>query len=168
MIKPRGRPFEPGNKYGRGRPKGSRNRPKTGDELLDKFEPHLMSECIRRALKEGDRTALRLCVERINPTRRGVPLLFKLPTIRSARDAERAAEKVAQALQRGECTPPEAIEVMRFLQAHAQLLQDLQMEIRLERLEERIQAREGEPEHPRPERLRKNPISHKMNTDAHG
>ena len=139
MNKTRGRPFEAGNKFG-GRPKGSRNRPKSGDELLNKFEPHLMSECIRRALKEGDRTALRLCVERINPTRRGVPLLFRLPTIRSAQDAERAAEKVAQALQRGQCTPPEAIEVMRFLQAQAQLLQDLQMESRLERLEQRMRG----------------------------
>ena len=69
MNKTRGQPFESGNQFGRGRPKGSRNRPKTGDELLDKFEPHLMSECIRRALKEGDRTALRLCVERISLTR---------------------------------------------------------------------------------------------------
>jgi hypothetical protein len=85
--------------------------------------------------------------------------------MRSAQDAERAAEKVAQALRRGECTPPEAIEVMRFLQARAQLLQDLQMEMRLERLEERMQARAGEPEQPRPERLRKNPISPRMNTD---
>ena len=142
MNKPRGRPFEPGNEFGRGRPKGSRNGPKAGDDLLERFEPQLMGECIRRALKEGDRTALRLCVERINPTRRGVPLLFKLPTIRSAQDAERAAEKVAQALQRGQCTPPEAIEVMRFLLAHAQLLQDLQMESRLDELEERIRGRE--------------------------
>jgi hypothetical protein len=72
-----------------------------------------------------------------------VALLFKPPRIRSAQDAERAAEKVAEALQRGRCTPNEAIEVMRFLQAHAQLLQDLQMESRLEKLEQRIQGQEG-------------------------
>ena len=59
------------------------------------------------------------------PARRGVPLSFKLPTIRSTEDAERAAEKVSEALHRGQCTPAEATEVMRFLQAHAQLLQDL-------------------------------------------
>jgi hypothetical protein len=40
MNKPRGRPFEPGNPFGRGRRKGSRNRPKCGDDLLDKYEPH--------------------------------------------------------------------------------------------------------------------------------
>jgi hypothetical protein len=52
-----------------GRPKGSRNRPRPGEDLLGRFAPHLMSECIRRALKEGDRAALRLCVERVSPTR---------------------------------------------------------------------------------------------------
>jgi hypothetical protein len=29
--KPRGKPFQPGNQFGQGRPKGSRNRPKLGD-----------------------------------------------------------------------------------------------------------------------------------------
>jgi hypothetical protein len=143
MDKPRGRPFGPGNQFGRGRRKGSRNRPKCGDDLLDKYAPHLMGECIRRALAEGDGTALRLCVERISPARRGVPLSFKLPTIRSTEDAERAAEKVSEALHRGQCTPAEATEVMRFLRAHTQLLQDLQMESRLDALEERIEGREG-------------------------
>jgi hypothetical protein len=67
--------------------------PKPGDDLLDQFVPHL----IRRALKEGDRTAVRLCVERVRPTRRGVALSFRLPAIPSAEDAERAVEKVTEA-----------------------------------------------------------------------
>jgi hypothetical protein len=76
----------------------------------------------------------------------GVPLSFKLPTIRSSRDVERAAEKVTEALHRGQCTTAEATEVMRFLQAHTQL-QGLQMESRLDELEERIEGREGGAEH---------------------
>ena len=91
----------------------------------------------------GDRTALRLCVERVSPTRRGVALPFGFPAIRSAGDAQRAVEKVSQALHRGQCTPAEATEVMKFLQAHTQLLQDLQMESRLEALEEKFEGREG-------------------------
>jgi hypothetical protein len=82
------------------------------------------------------------------PARRGVPLLFNLPTIRSAQDAERAAGRVTQALHRGQCTPAEATEVMRFLQAHTDLLQDLQIERRLDEVERRIQEREKEREHP--------------------
>jgi hypothetical protein len=140
MNKPRGRPFQPGHQLSKGRPKGSRNRPRPADDILEQRAPHLMDECIRRALEEGDRTALRLCVERVS--RRGAPLSFKLPMIRSAQDAERAAAKVTQALHRGQCTPPEANEVMRFLQAHVRLRQDIEMESRLEALEERFQERE--------------------------
>jgi hypothetical protein len=143
MNKPRGRPFEPGHTLSQGRPKGSRNRPKPGEEVLDKFGEHVMGECLRRALKEGDRTALRLCVERVSPARRGVALSFKLPAIRSAEDTERAVEKVTQALRRGQCTPAEATEVMKFLKARGQVLEDLQFESRLDDLERRIQAREG-------------------------
>jgi hypothetical protein len=87
-----------------------------------------MGECLRRALKEGDRTALRLCVERVSPARWGTALSFKLPAIRSAEDAERAVEKVTQALQRGQCTPSAATEVMKFLQARGQVLEGLLME----------------------------------------
>jgi hypothetical protein len=141
MNKPRGRPFQPGHQLSQGRPKGSRNRPRRGEDLLDRFAPHLMSECIRRALKEGDRAALRLCVERVSPTRRGAPLSFNLPTIRSAQDAERVVARVTRALHRGQCTPAEATEVMKFLQAHARLLQDLQLESRLSKLEQMAQER---------------------------
>jgi hypothetical protein len=143
MNKSRGRPFEPGNKLGQGRPKGSRNRRRPSDALLDKYAEPLMGECIRRALKEGDRSAMRLCVERVSPTRRGVGLSFKLPAIRSAEDIERAATKVTQALHRGQCTPAEATEAMKFLQAQTRLLEDLQMEKRLGRLEQRFEEREG-------------------------
>jgi hypothetical protein len=143
MNEPQRRGFQPGNQFGRGRPKGSRNRPKPGEGLLDKYAEHVMGECLRRALKEGDRTALRLCVERVSPGRRGVPLSFKLPTIRSVQDAVHAVDKVTQALQRGECTPHEATEVMRFLQARGHVLEDLQMESRLDELEKRIGGREG-------------------------
>jgi hypothetical protein len=56
----RGRPFEPGNKFGRGRPKGSRSK-KTLilRQILDEFAPVLMHKCVRLAL-EGDVSLLRL------------------------------------------------------------------------------------------------------------
>jgi hypothetical protein len=73
-----------------------------------------------------------------------VPLSFKLPTIRSTRDAERAVEEVTQARHRGQCTPAEATEVMKFLQAHAQLLRDIQMKSGLDKLEQMIEGRAEE------------------------
>ena len=37
--KVRGRPFAPGNTLGRGRPRGSRNKAKPGQTLLDEYAP---------------------------------------------------------------------------------------------------------------------------------
>ena len=47
MKKSRGRPFKKGNKHGRGRPKGSRNKKSDpGKELLKEYEPHLTRKLI--------------------------------------------------------------------------------------------------------------------------
>lgn len=63
----RGRPFEPGNAFGQGRPPGSPN--KKGlllQRLLLENGDKILKTLIDRA-KKGDRAALALCVERLIP-----------------------------------------------------------------------------------------------------
>src|ERR1700731_2519100 len=92
MDKPRGRPFPPGNTLGRGRPKGSRNREKPPSKhLLDKLAPPIMRKCMAHEL-EGNASAMRLCVERIFPSRRGALIKMNLAPIRTAEDVDRAAK----------------------------------------------------------------------------
>jgi hypothetical protein len=70
MNTPRGRPFPPGNTLGRGRPKGSRNKTKApGQQLLEDNAELLARKCLVLAM-QGDRSAMRLCMERILPARR--------------------------------------------------------------------------------------------------
>jgi predicted DNA-binding protein (UPF0251 family) len=136
MNKPRGRPFEPGNTAGRGRPKGSRNAPKPpGQELLDEFAPHITRKCISIAL-QGDRVALRLCMERISPARQDACIQMNLPRIKKAEDLEKAAEKVTQNVGRGKITPIEGEKVMNILQIRSRLIETGQLENRVEKLEE--------------------------------
>ncbi len=107
MNPPRGRPFAPGNTLGRGRPKGSRNRAKApGQILLDEYSEHVVRKCIALAM-QGDRSAMRICMERISPARRGALIQMNLPSIRTAEDVDKAAEKVTQAIRRGDLTPIE-------------------------------------------------------------
>ena len=78
--KRRGRPFEPGHPGGPGRPAGSRNRASlAADALLDGEAEELTRKCIELA-KTGDTTALRLCMERIAPVRKGP--ITRLPSER--------------------------------------------------------------------------------------
>lgn len=63
----RGRPFQPGNKYGRGRPRGSRNKKSlVMQELLLDDGLEVLSTVIDRA-KKGNPTAMKLVMERLIP-----------------------------------------------------------------------------------------------------
>ena len=97
MSNPRGRPFEPGNTLERGRPTGSRNKAKSvGRVLLDEYAPHLVRKCISLAMN-GDLGAMRLCMGLISPARQEACIRMILPTIQTAQDVDKAAEKVTQA-----------------------------------------------------------------------
>ena len=145
MSKPRGRPFSPGNTFGRGRPKGSRNKAKApGQQLLDQYSESLTRKCIAMAL-QGDQRALRICMERINPARQDACVQLSLPSIRTAQDVEKAADKVTQAIRRGKITPLEAGKIMGILESRSRILENVQFESRLEKLEENLAARDKLP-----------------------
>jgi hypothetical protein len=141
MNQARGRPFEPGNKQGRGRPKGSRNKSlkSPAQDLLDEFAVHLTRKSISLGLA-GDPHALRLCMERINPARRDSVIQLKLPAIRKAEDLDKAAEKVTQGIRRSRITPIEAGRVMNILEGRARLLETVELARRIEKVEEKMAA----------------------------
>ena len=93
----RGRPFQPGNRFGRGRPPGSRN--KAGQaaqatrQLLEQYAEPLIRKCILDALK-GDKQAMRMCLERLIPLCRERLLQMPAPRIGTARQLAHAVEKV--------------------------------------------------------------------------
>jgi hypothetical protein len=140
MNKPRGRPFTPGNTLGHGRPKGSRNKPKPpGQNVLEDYTEHLVRKCIALAM-QGDPNAMRLCMERISPARRGACITMNLPPIRTAGDVDKAAERVTQAIRRGDLTPTEGGTMMNVLESRSRVIERVQMESRLEKLGEKMAA----------------------------
>jgi hypothetical protein len=140
MDKPRGRPFPPGNLFGRGRPKGSRNREKSPSQnLLDEFAPHIIRKCIAQAM-EGSASAMRLCVERISPSRRGALVQMNLPPIRTIEDVGRAAEKVTQAVRKGKLTPAEGNEMMNLFESRSRIIEGVKFETQLAELADKVNA----------------------------
>ncbi len=135
----RGRPFEPGNKLGKGRPSGSRNKAQPGQDLLEEYGPHITRKCITLAM-QGDRTALRLCMERTNPARRGACIQMSLPRIKTAADIDKAAEKVTQAISRGQLPPTEGATMMTILEGRSRVMEKVQLESRVEKMEQELAA----------------------------
>jgi len=63
----RGRPFEAGNKFGRGRPRGSRNKTTVlAQELLESHAEPVVRKALMMAI-QGDTAAMKLCMDRILP-----------------------------------------------------------------------------------------------------
>src|SRR5713226_3735162 len=140
MNKPRGRPFAPGNKQGRGRPKGSCNKPKSPEQaLLQEYAPHITRKCMAMAL-DGDRSAMRLCMERIIPAGQDARIRMNLPLTSKFQDLGQAAERVTQAIGRGHITPAEGGKMMNTLESCSRIFEKVQMEGRLEKLEEKMAA----------------------------
>ena len=83
---------------------------------------------------------MRLCMERISPARRGACITMTLPVIRKAEDIDKAAERVTQAIRRGDLTPAEGGTMMNILESRSRVIERVQLERRLERLEETMAA----------------------------
>ncbi len=138
MNKVRGRPFEPGNKLGRGRPKGSHNKAKSpGQSLFDEYAPHVIRKCISQAL-QGEPIPMRICMDRISPARFNELIRISLPSIKIAGDVHKAAEKVTQAVGRGRITPTEGGKMMSILASRANIIETVLLDGRIAKLEERI------------------------------
>ena len=134
--KPRGKPFEPGNHHGHGRPIGSRNK-KTLllQELLDDYGPTVVKRVIMKAV-DGDRTAMKLVMVRIVPVAQDNRMELDLPELRSMADVTAASAEVISALGNGEITVEQSRAMSELLQVQRTLFVSEHLERRVAVLEQ--------------------------------
>lgn len=135
--KQRGRPFEPGRSGNpNGRPKGSRNQATLlAESLLEGEVEAVICKVIEKA-KEGDMTALRLCLDRLLAPRRERRVAFELPAkIETAADAARASSAVLAECAAGNLSPSEASEIQALISSHVRVLEVAELEARVAALE---------------------------------
>src|SRR5229473_395338 len=131
----RGRPFQPGNKYGRGRPPGSRNRvSRVCQDTLDSYAEALTKKCLSMAI-QGNATALRLCIERLTPARRHRTLQFKLPVLKTIADLDAASASVVSGVARGQLTPGEGQDLSQLLEGRRRVMETQELDQRIRALE---------------------------------
>jgi Family of unknown function (DUF5681) len=136
--KQRGRPFHKGcSGNPQGRPPGARNAATVIAEQLLEGEAATITRKAIELAKQGDLTALRLCLERIVPPRRDRPVHFAVPALNSADDARKAMAAITTAVASGELTPNEAAELSRLIEGYVKAIEATEIERRLRLLEER-------------------------------
>jgi hypothetical protein len=136
--KQRGRPFRKGQSGNpAGKPKGTRHRATMAVQALLEGEAEALTrKCIELA-KEGDNTALRLCMERLAPAAKSRPIQLSMPAIETAADILRAHAATIRAMAEGEITPDEASVIAGVLEAKRKVIETVQLEERVAKLEQR-------------------------------
>src|SRR6516164_10450663 len=121
-----------------GKPRGCRNATTIlFDELLKDNAKDLIEKAIEMA-KGGDGPALRLCIERLAPARKDRPVWFDLPEMNEAKDAVNASAAIVAAVASGDLTPTEASELGKLVESYARVLQAIEFEERISKLEKAI------------------------------
>jgi ribosomal protein L17 len=129
--------FKPG-KSGNpaGKPIGARNKTTVAmEKLLDNDAATITSKAIELA-KNGDLTALRLCLERIIPPRKDRPVNFDMPEIKAPSDALVAATAIMRAVAGGDLTPSEAAELSKIIDSFVRVAETADLADRIKRLEQ--------------------------------
>jgi hypothetical protein len=135
----RGRPFPKGTSGNpAGKPRSARHRATRAAELLLDGEAGNLTRKAIELAKEGDTTALRLCLERIFPPRKDRPVTFAMPEIASANDAAKLMASILAAVASGSVTPHEASVIAHLVETYAKTLEITEIERRLAALEGEI------------------------------
>jgi len=104
--------------------------------LLDGEAEALTRKAVELALA-GDAMALRLCLDRIIPPRRGRRVQLGLAPLRGAADLGGTMAAITTAATQGAITPGEAVELARVVEIFVRAVETSDFERRLQQLEAR-------------------------------
>jgi hypothetical protein len=126
--------FEVGNKMGKGRPAGSRNKVTTLREALEDGGIAIIRKIKSQALK-GDPTAMRLCMERLLPVAKAPNSCFPLPLVERAEHLSEAIAAIAKAVSEGRLSPLEGESVAKIVECQVRVFEAADFDARLRFLE---------------------------------
>ena len=120
-----------------GRPPGSRNSSTMlVESLLEQEAEPLTLKLIERA-KEGEMSAMRLCMERLMPVRKDRSVDISLPPSETMQQIFVAIGQVFAAITQGDITPAEGESLTNVLLAQKEAIVKADLERRIEELERR-------------------------------
>ena len=127
-----------------GRPLGSRNKATLMMEALLEGEVEQLTRKAMELAMGGDTQALRLCLDRMMPTRKDRVVFFEFPPITGVDDIPQGLMSIMAAVSQGQLTPPEGDLLSRILVESAKAMTNRDVEYRLLKLEEEGPSPEGD------------------------
>jgi len=118
-----------------GRPPGLRNRATLAAEQMLDGEAERLTRLALDLAHEGDKTALRLCLDRIIAPRRERAVSFTMPPIAGPADLAGAMAALALAAAQGIITPGEAAQLSQVVETYIRAIETTDLERRLRAVE---------------------------------
>ena len=112
----RGKPFAVGNRLGKGRPPGRRNKAMLLLEEIMEGEAPAAGRKFMELVGKGVMPAIKMYMDRMYPLQRDRPVQLPLPTIVTADDLRAAHAVVVNEMALGNITPTEAERVTNVLE----------------------------------------------------
>jgi hypothetical protein len=107
------------------------------EALLDGEAEAITRVAVDKA-KEGDTTALRLCLERILPPRKDRPVSFSLPQLGTVTDAPGATAAIVAAVAAADITVSEGSELAKLVDTYVRSVEASDLDRRLRAIEEKM------------------------------
>jgi hypothetical protein len=114
----RGKAFEIGNKAGKGRPAGSRNKKSKYLEILEEFGEPLLKKGALMALN-GDRVLLGKLIDKLIPGAKPPATLFVLPKNEGELDLNKVLQSVLKQTANGRLSTQQATDLATFAETYA-------------------------------------------------
>jgi hypothetical protein len=136
----RGRPFEPGNLAGCGRPKGSRNkRSLFAKELLEEHSEAIVRKALVMAL-QGDGPILRTLLNMLLPRPKDLPCKIGPLPMGTTEDLSQTFDATLDGVVTGQITPSMAREIFGWIEGRRRVLETEQLARRVSVLEQSHQG----------------------------
>ena len=132
----RGKPFQLGNRMGKGRPPGSRNKRTIYQEALESHALPIINKVKLLALAPNyDRTFLRLCFEGVVAKAKPPNSSFPLPRIRTPADLPNALSAVERAVASGRLSAQEGLAMVQMIEGHQRSFETVEFDQRIRAIE---------------------------------
>ncbi len=119
-----------------GRPRGSRNATTLAVQGLFHGQAQKLTQKAIELALDGDSVALRLCLDRILPAIKEMPVNFKIPSSVNAEDLPKITASLIKTVSNGELLPSEAEKVSKLIDIHRQAIEAADFDARLKALEQ--------------------------------
>jgi hypothetical protein len=121
-----------------GRPRGALNKVTLASQaFLDGQAEALTSKAVELALA-GNPMALKLCLQRVLPPRKDLPINLNLPPLQGVDDLPQALQAIIAAVAQGEISPGEGQILSAMLQGFRKGCETMDLEARVAALEKKV------------------------------